>query len=294
MQPSLAKELLFKDKIKWNKLWSSMDVIEDSQIAINDYINLPDFSTNEKGYLYIYGILQALNLQQDSLKNLSRALFEKDINFKEEYPELYVIREKRNNSIGHPTDRMNGKSFHHIGRYSVKKEGFTLFSYFPKTGEKAKIADINILSCIDIQNKLLIKILNKTMNRLKSDLDNHKNKFKAEKLIDLIPRTLSYKFSKLYENIHRDYDLAEVNFNHILETYNNIKKGIIERYSTLTALSGIEFTTERIDYLFERLNRDLIQNKIEDKLELELMIDALKYQFNDLGEMLIEIDEEFK
>ena len=54
------RELLFQDKIIWNRLWSSLDVIEDAQIAIDNYSNLPEFSSNENGYLYVYGILQAL------------------------------------------------------------------------------------------------------------------------------------------------------------------------------------------------------------------------------------------
>ena len=69
------QELLLHDKIKWNKLWSSLDVIEDSQIAIYDYTNLSEFSSTEKGYLFVYGILHALYLQQDSLINLNISLF---------------------------------------------------------------------------------------------------------------------------------------------------------------------------------------------------------------------------
>lgn len=287
------KELLFQNKIKWNKLWSSLDVMEDSQIAIEDYTNLDEFSSNEKGYLYVYGILQALNLQQDSLRNLNLALFEQDINFKEKYPELYRIRENRNNSIGHPTDRMNGKSFHHIGRYSIQKKGFTMFSYFPRTGEEDKIEDINILSCIKIQEELLTKILSKTMKKLKSDFDEHKAKFKNDKLLDLIHPSIDYQFSKLYENIHRDYPLVEINFQTILETYNKIKNGIIARYYSLSALPGIELTTDILDYLFIRINRDLIKNKIEDQFELQIFVNALKSNFEELKSMLKEIDEEF-
>jgi hypothetical protein len=287
------RELLLQDKIKWSKLCASLDVIEDSQIAINDYSSLSEFSSNEKGYLYVYGILQALNLQQDALVNLNKALFNQDIDFKKDYPELYNIRENRNNSIGHPTDRRNGDSFHHISRISIEKKGFSMISYFPKKGEETKFEDINILSCIETQEKLLITILSDTMEKLKSDFDNHKSKFKNDKILSLVPPTIDYKFSKLYENIDRDYPLVESNFSQILKVYNEIKKGVIERYSSLSALSGIEETTERLDYLLNRLKRDLIKNKIEDKLELEIFIDALKSQFEELKSMIKEIDEEF-
>jgi hypothetical protein len=288
------REVLFQDKVKWNKLWASMDVLEDSQIAIEDYSSLKEFDSDKKGYLYVYGILQALNLQQDSLRNLNVSLFGEDINFKEKYPELYKIRENRNNSIGHPTDRMNGKSFHHISRDSIKKEGFTMLSYFPKTGEESKFEDINILSCIETQEKLLTKILNKTMEKLESDFDNHKNKFKEDKLLALIHPSISYQFSKLYENIHRDYDLVEINYNAILETYDKIKKGIILRYQNLSALDGILLNTEMLDYLFIRVKRDLIDFKIKDQFELRIFVTALELNFEELKSMLKEIDEEFQ
>jgi hypothetical protein len=287
------KELLFQDKIIWNRLWASLDVIEDSQIAIDDYSNLSEFSSNENGYLYVYGILHALYLQQDALCNLNKALFGQDIDFKSEYPELYNIREIRNNSIGHPTDRGNGKSFHGISRMTIQKKGFQMSSSFPKTDKNDDFEDVNILSCIATQNELLKEILNHAMKKLKFDFEIHKEKFKNDKLIDLIHPTIDYHFSKLYENIYRDYDLVQINFNLIFETYNNIKQGITERYSSLSALSGVELTTETLDYLFARLKRDLIENKIEDKMELYIFIDALKSHFDELQSMIKEIDEEF-
>lgn len=288
------KELLFQDRVKWSKLWTSLDVIEDSQQAINDYLNLPEFNSNSRGYLYIYGVLQAINLQQDALKNLSGALFNKKIDFKENYPKLYKIREYRNDSIGHPTNRGNGKSFHYIGRPSIKKKGFKLISYYPKTGEQTKIEDINILECIEIQNSLVAEKLKETMKNLESDFEKHKDRFKGKKLSDLIHPTNGYHFSKLYENISRDYDLVELNFDTIKETYDKIKDGIIERYFSLSALSEIELITERLDYIFERVKRDLIKNKISDKLELEIFVDALKSNFKEFEDMVKEIDEEFK
>ena len=287
------RELLFQDKIIWNRLWASLDVIEDSQIAIDDYSNLSEFSSNEKGYLYVYGILHALYLQQDALCNLNKSLFGQDIDFKKDYPELYNIREIRNNSIGHPTGRWEGKSFHGISRMTIQKKGFQMMSSYPKTGEEDEFTDINVLSCIETQRGLFKVILNQTMKKLKSDFENHKLKFKDSKLIDLVHISIDYQFSKLYENINRDYALVEINFGTIFETYNNIKKGIIERYSSLSALSGIELNTEMLDYLFNRLMRDLIENKIEDKLELRLFIDALKSHFEELKSMVKEIDEEF-
>jgi len=172
-----------------------------------------------------------------------------------------------------------------------------MLSYFPKTGEESKFEDINILSCIETQEKLLIKILNKTMEELKSDFDEHKNKFKDNKLSDLIHPSIDYQFSKLYENIHRDYELVEINFETIFDTYVKIKDGIIARYHNLSALSGVELKIEKIemlDYLFSRVKRDLIENKINDQLELRVFVNALETNLGELKYMIKEIDDEFK
>jgi len=288
------RELLFQDRIKWNKLWTSMDAIDDTQVAINNYSNLPSFDANNGGHLYIYGLMQALNIQQDAANNLLNALFNKTVDFKAEYPELYEIREHRNNAIGHPTNRGNDKSFHFIGRASISKKGFMLASYYPKTGEKSKFEEIDIIKCIKTQNRLVTTILNETMKKLQSDFEEHKLKFKGQRLTDLIHDDFHYEFSKLYENINDNYPLTEINFNLIFEAYEKIKKGIVDRYFSIDALQGIKHTTEILDYIFNRLRRDLIDNKINDKLELTIFIDALKSNFAEFQEMLTEIDKEFE
>ena len=287
-------ELLFQDRIKWNKLWTSMDAIDDTQAAIDSYSSLTEFDSTNGGYLYIYGLLQALNIQQDAANNLLNALFNKTINFKTEYPDLYDIREHRNNAIGHPTNRSNNKSFHFIGRASISKKGFTLASYYPKTGEKSKFEEIDILRCINSQNAIINTILNETIEKLESDFEIHKLKFKGLKLSSLIHADFHYEFSKLYENIDRDYPLTEMNFNLIYGAYEKAKRGIIDRYFSLDALQGIKYATQMLDYIFARLKKDLIVNKIGDTLLLTILIDSLKSNFKEFQEMLIEIDKEFE
>lgn len=288
------RELLFQDRIKWNKLWTSLDAIEDTQMAVDSYLNLEDFSSNNGGYLFVYGVMQALNIQQDAANNLLSALFDKIINFKTEYPDLYEIREHRNNSIGHPTKRGNDKSFHFIGRASIKKSGFTLASYYPKTGETSKFEDINIIQCIEIQDDLIKNILIETMEKLESDFQKHKNKFKDKKLADFIHNDFHYEFSKLYENVGRHYPLAGMNFDLIFKGYNEVKEGIKERYFSIEALQGVQYTTQKLDYIFNQLKKDLIDNKISDELKLSIFIDALKSNFKELQEMIVEIDKEFE
>lgn len=271
-----------------------MDAIEDTEIAIETYQNLHKFNGYNGGYLYIYGLLQALNIQQDAVNNLNISLFNEKIEYKDDYPELYQIREHRNNSIGHPTKRGVDASFHNIDRSSINNEGFTLASNFPKTGETSTFKKISIVESIKQQSTLVNQILLKVMSNLKADFENHKDKFKGQKLAAMVSNNHSYEFSKLYTHIFDDYPLVQMNFDHLKSSYEKIKNGIKERYFSINTLQGTKDTIEVLDYLFERLENKLIKNKIEDKMELRIFVDALNSNFDELIEMLDEIDSAFE
>ena len=94
---------LIKNKKFWNQLCSSLDVIEDCDLAITAYID-GDFGTDHgEKYLKLYGILQALFLQQDAVANLCESLGLP--NGLSSHPKLKDIRDIRNDSVGHPTKR---------------------------------------------------------------------------------------------------------------------------------------------------------------------------------------------
>lgn len=265
--------LLFQDRTKLNKLWASLDAIENSQLAIDYYVEIPEFAAFSGGYLNVYGLMQALFIQQDALSSLSIVLFDKIIDFQADYPELSNIRNIRNDSIGHPTGRGNpNKSFHYIGRDSLNKSQFSLVSFFPKDKKDVKIENIKTLELIRTQERLIQNILEKTMANLQLDFENHKNKFKDQKLYDLIEDGFHYEFSKLYEHIGKDYPPVRGCFMIIKEAYDKIKIGIIERYFTLESLTGVADTVKTLDYILSRIERDLLIHKISDEIELHILL----------------------
>ncbi|MEA2583880.1 MAG: hypothetical protein QOF33_1965, partial [Thermomicrobiales bacterium] len=100
--------ILSRNSGKWNQLCSSLDIVEDTQLAIDAYCAADDSAdgTNRnvgQQYLALYGLLQALFLQQDASAHLCEAL---DIPFDlKDFPRLDAIRDVRNASIGHPTKK---------------------------------------------------------------------------------------------------------------------------------------------------------------------------------------------
>lgn len=114
------------------KVRSSLYVIQDTQLVINFYLsddlkevgsNLSKFDLKSFSYLIVYGILNSLYLQQDAIISLCIALniCDKSIIF-DNYI-LNKIRNIRNNSTGHPSNRRDkGKTF--ISQLSVSKYHF--------------------------------------------------------------------------------------------------------------------------------------------------------------------------
>lgn len=287
------RELILSDKVKWNKTCSCMDVIGDSQIAIEDYFKLTPFSYSNGGYLFLYGLLQAFFLQQDAINHLSLALFDIRLDWKNDYPDLYKIRELRNDAIGHPTNRNNNKSFHFITRYSLNKDYFELASHYPKDGI-VDYREINIAYLKEKQEKSIVSFLNKIISKMEIELKNHKIKFLNMRLVDIIPDTWKYDINKIYEGVYNNHPLAKIHFNIICEIYDNLKKGIIERYGSINSFSGVSEIVRKIDYIIKKLENWILKNELVNNYDAEVFLDCLVYRFSEFKEILIEIDDEFK
>ena len=123
----------------WSQICSSLDVIGDTLLSIEGYLEENFPSIEGLKYIYIYGLLQSLFIQQDAMRNLSEAFsIEYEISVK-----LKSIREIRNSAIGHPTKNNINKKFYynHISRPSLSKESFTLLKY---SEDNTDIINVNI------------------------------------------------------------------------------------------------------------------------------------------------------
>src|SRR3546814_17639790 len=68
---------LLPERSAWNQICSSLDVIGDTTLSIGDYVAATFPTTPGLQYIYTYGLLPALFLQQDAIRNLAEA-FELD------------------------------------------------------------------------------------------------------------------------------------------------------------------------------------------------------------------------
>jgi len=167
---------------------------------------MPETQKYKTGFLYleVYGLLQALYLQQDAAINLCKSL---GIGQRiDNYPRLREIREIRNDSIGHPTkrDRRRGgvpMTFGFITRISLSHTSFDYqIAASDGTHEFKKAAIPEII--LD-QKRYISEILGPVTRYFEEADRAYKKAFEMEKLTDLFPETLEYHLGKIYEGISR-------------------------------------------------------------------------------------------
>ncbi len=147
-----STELIFK---------SSLYVLEDTGLITKYYHKYKPEVNHENhliekshSYLHIYGILQALFLQQDAMINICKIL---NIMCKKEIIDNYFpdIRDIRNSSVGHPANRFNNKAQAFIAQTSV---GLNYFQYLQVKNGNPKTVKVNIYEIIKKQNKAVEKL----------------------------------------------------------------------------------------------------------------------------------------
>lgn len=150
------------------KIQSPLYTIEDCQSVVDSYKELPDFDANNAGYLKIYGLLQALYVQQDALSNLNKVTFNIAIDYKTKQ-ELLAIRNIRNKTIGHPSS--SGGEYFTIFKTTLKKSGYTLMVH--NKDDKTALLSINISKLISDQEMFLFPLMKKYLLELKNYSSNY-------------------------------------------------------------------------------------------------------------------------
>jgi len=283
---------LLRDSATWNKLCSSLDLIGDTQIAIDAYPQL--FNVKEQGvsYLIVYGILQTLLLQQDAAKHIGDAL-----NIEVKLPkDLKEIRVIRNSAAGHPSyQRENGLSkSSFITRMSISPTGFELMTMY--SGDKEyEMRYIEIPSLIEKQQVYLGEILSKVMVELEKQEVEHRAMHKDKKLAGIFPPTISYHFSKIYEaTYNRDsFFLGTPNLTIIAKYVENFKDELSIR-DEWGVYESIDYHYELIDYPLKRLQSYFKGDDSINEKDAYIYASFLSAQLNSIQEIAKELDKEYE
>ncbi len=294
--------VILKDPKAIHRIYASIDVVEDSQNAINQYKDLPNFIGKSGGFLHLYGLLQATFMQQDATVHLLKSLCDIDINYEIDYPNIWQIRELRNDAIGHPTDRRKGKSFHYVAGLSICNNSFDIASYREENNFVFDLKTIDVDILIKTQQGVISSLINQAAEKTELDIKTHKMKFMNDKTQDKLPDCYNSEISRLYnvtEGRYKGSDDQEAKHiiymatSFISTILGNIKDAVVQRYGGYDTIAGIKLAFAEIDYIFGRIEKWSGENCLHDNKDASVFVYALIGKFKELSKILEDIDREF-
>ena len=171
-------------KSDWSQFMSCIRAIQDTEYALEAYcaeISNQILIEEGKGLLLVYGVFQALFIQQDAVTNLCRSLRSLNISnlndsrIKEALDETREIR----NDIGHPTDRLPPKKYPEMGHPFIQidyitplADGVRMQIDFPERAEEDGVAGVSAIHFIEIpplikkQKTAIIRVLDNILETL--------------------------------------------------------------------------------------------------------------------------------
>ncbi|MBU2978805.1 hypothetical protein [Alteromonas sp. C1M14] len=223
------QKVLISELDNWSQICSSLDTLGDTGLALRSYFKSDFPSEAGLSYIYTYGLLQALFIQQDAMNHLSEA-FEVPYELSDE---LKSIRAVRNASIGHPTKNRVKKTtyFNHISRISMSKGGFTLARFYDE-GE-SEFIDVDFKKIVETQLTGINNAYVLISDTLREIDEQHRAKFMEKPLADILHSTMGYMFEKVGQAIYSPSD-SNISFGlsmleSIEEAYHNFKSALLER-----------------------------------------------------------------
>lgn len=223
------QSILIEKSGYWDQICSSLDVIDDTLLTIESYINTEFPNDPGVKYLFIYGVLQSLFLQQDALSHLSESF---DVDY-EISDNLKKVREIRNAAIGHPT-KLNRKGetfYYHLSRPSLHKDGFKLLQY--SESDSVRFIEVDINLTINDQLNEIIKKYEAIVEKLNQVDKEHKEKFRNNRLQDKFHSGLGYSFQKIASGIEShtdgDKDWGYHNLEIVIDAFKEFKEALISR-----------------------------------------------------------------
>lgn len=275
----------------YERVFTSIDLIEDCENAIEEFENIPETNLQNRSTLYIYGVLQSMYCQQDGLFHLYKTITNKTLKNVYELFELYnfnkSIREVRDDIAGHPADRKNGKEFYFIGKGPNTKYSFSYAGYTPHFRK----VDVDLRQFIEEQRKFTITVLNAVGKTISEQIKIHKDKFKSMKLADIV-NNLNYPTQLIYRGIFNNHPLAEIGLKEIREKLDALRIELEKRYNNKIP-DSISDIFRLQTHILLRIDSWIANKELERNTDAEIFMDSFDHQMDELMEILKEIDDEF-
>ena len=294
-------EHMFMDSaVRRYRIACCMDTVEDAQLAVEGYRRLESSSEGaDKGklYLVVYGVLQAIFIQRDALRNLACALdFPYEI---DSYPGLKAAREVRNQIVGHPTSymRKGTESYFAINSGSLSLDSFKVLESTDQ-GQN-QMLEIDIRQTLSDNEALVAKALTDLKEKLEKDIRNQKDKFRSRPLSQLFSSSIGYQFEKIRGGISNsnvsDRDLAIAAVEAIGDLLEDFRKALSERGRPPENYPGVNLVWGELQYPLRGI-RAFFSDKDEeiqrpDPEATRIFVWFVQWKLDELLQLSREIDE---
>jgi hypothetical protein len=279
---------LLSDLASWNMLCSALDVIGDTELALEAYLAWMPEKEDGRKYLLVYGALQVMEVQQDALKYLSESLAIPYVRPRE----LANIRMIRSDSIGHPMrgaeNKVSKSSF--IQQFGLDQRAFTLMTVYSDRSRDYRHQYINVVDLLTVQRQFIERQLGEIVEKLRSEEMAHREKYKDDRLEDSFPDTLGYLVSKIMENS----PLSAISVKEIKSMVTRFKEALIAR-GDLVEGGGAAYEIELVEYPLTELECYIdpgCQSHLNSR-DANIFASFVKAQVEQLREMARQIDEDY-
>lgn len=142
----LYEQLYKNHPDEWSGICAAMDILDDTCLAIEDYESHGIGNSDNEKYLRLYGLLQGVFLQQDSIRYLYKDFVGTSL---APTPDSAwaEIRDLRNLTVGHPIEKKNGQGITRcfISRVTIRSNGFQLIVW-------NKERNVNEIKSVDLRS----------------------------------------------------------------------------------------------------------------------------------------------
>lgn len=282
------KQHLMENLINWHKLTSALDSIEDSTMAVRHYCESCFPDGNDGKYLYIYGLLQALFLQQDAINALSIVLLGKKVNWDTEFDDAYYVRELRND-LGHPTQRKHDTEFVFLTQATLSKWWLS-FIKGKADNSTFEFFDVDVKKSICDNSEAINSILSSIYEHLKIEYKSYLEAHHVRKVVDIFDG-----LDSCFDSMSSDSSIDPKEYDTAKKILSEFEDELLLRYETKSAIESYNETINEAHTLFDILDEmmfDLADKR--SQFDLKEIINVLYERLKEIRNFGAEIDAIFE
>jgi hypothetical protein len=279
-----------RHKFNLDLTWAAMDMIEDTELAIESFRN--DESGKDVGleYLKVYGLFQAIFMQQDAARNLAVGLSLPELNITTDM-EAAEVREIRNKYFGHHKYQRKGKiTYHGISRMTVGEQSIKAWTYPDFSTQVVHLKD-----AIEANRKYIIKSLRIVLANLHKKKIEFIRQIKDKLSEDRRPYFFEKISSWVFGSSSTPYEMAGTGLKVIRSDIEGLKSGLRVRYESLANVGDVDRDVKKCKYFLDLLDKHFEINPygLKGDFGAEGYVETLKKAFNEIIDIAIETNSDF-